>query len=200
MFVVDDDPDVIASLELLLKANGFPVEGFTSAGTFLSRAPQDEVACVLLDVKMPELNGLDVQQVLRRQGHELPVVFLSGVGDVPTTARAMRDGAVDFLEKPVDEPQLLEALERAFARAHRIQQQRRIERDARQRLGRLTARERQVCDLIAAGLLNKQIAHELGASENTIKVHRSRVMRKVQVESVAALVKLVSSSAPDRES
>ena len=121
---------------------------------------------------MPDLSGLDVQKTMMERGITMPIVFLSARGDVPSTARAMREGAVDFLVKPVDEPQLLDALARARARAVRLREERRAERDAEERLSRLTRREREVCEFVAAGLLNKQIASELGTSEKTVKVHR----------------------------
>jgi FixJ family two-component response regulator len=127
-----------------------------------------------------------------RKGIAMPIVFLSAEGDVPSTARAMREGAIDFLVKPVDEQQLLEALERARLQAIALRQQQRREQEAEERLSRLTKREREVCDLVAQGLLNKQIAYELGMSEKTVKVHRGRVTRKLNVDSVAALVRLMS--------
>jgi FixJ family two-component response regulator len=147
---------------------------------------------LLLDLRMPGLSGLDVQTAMARKGISMPVIFLSAQSDVPSTVRAMRGGAVDFLEKPVDEDQLLAALERARVECVAMRQQQRQQHEAEQRLARLTKREREVCDLVAAGLLNKQIAHELGMSEKTVKVHRGRVTRKLDVDSVAALVRLLS--------
>ena len=192
VFVIDDDPLVVATLGQLLRANGFPVEGFTSAGEFLERPVHDGLACLLLDLRLRDQSGLDVQDDLHRRGFSLPIVFLSGKADVPSTARAMREGALDFLVKPVDEAELLGALARARTKALATQQEERTQRDAAERLARLTKREREVCDLIARGFLNKQIAYELGASENTVKVHRARVMHKLRVDSVAALVRLLS--------
>src|SRR5262245_36128394 len=200
VFVLDDDPLVVDTLALMLRANGFPVEGFTSPRAFLERPPTDDIACLLLDLRLDAQSGLDVQEDLRRRGYTLPIVFLSGRGDVPSTARAMREGALDFLVKPVDEPQLLEALARARAKALAQQLDERMQRDASERLAQLTKRERQVCDLVARGFLNKQIAYELGASENTVKVHRGRVMHKLRVDSVAALVRLMSASQSRRSS
>jgi FixJ family two-component response regulator len=172
--------------------NNISVETFTSPTAFLDRPTYDGIACLLLDLKMPGLTGLDVQGEMSRKGIDMPIVFLSAEGDVPSTARAMREGAVDFLVKPVDEQQLLEALERARVQAVALRQQQRREQEAEERLSRLTKRERQVCDLVAQGLLNKQIASELGMSEKTVKVHRGRVTRKLNVDSVAALVRLMS--------
>lgn len=196
VFVIDDDRLVVDGLALLLRANDFIVEGFTSASEFLASPPDEGLACLLLDLCLEGQSGLDVQVDLRRRGYSLPIVFLSGQGDIPSAARAMREGAIDFLVKPVDEPQLLEALARARARAIAEEEQRRAQRDAAERLALLTRREREVCELVARGLLNKQIAFELGASENTIKVHRARVMHKMRVDSVATLVRLLAQSRP----
>jgi len=200
VFVLDDEPLVVETLALMLRANGFPVEGFTSPAAFLERPPCDDIACLLLDLRLGGQSGLDVQDDLRRRGYSLPIVFLSGKGDVPSTARAMREGALDFLVKPVDEPQLLEALARAREKAVAQQHETRTQRDATARLALLTKREREICDLVAQGMLNKQIAYELGISEDTVKVHRGRVMHKVHVDSVAALVRLLSDSQPRRSS
>ena len=191
VFVIDDDAIVLKALERLLRSNGFTVETFTSPTAFLERPPYDGLACMLLDLRMPGLSGLDLQETMSRKGVSIPIVFLSAAADVPSTARAMREGAVDFLIKPVDEPQLFDAIARACARATTMQQQRRAERDTEERLARLTKREREVCDLVARGLPNKEIAYELGTSEKTVKTHRGRVMRKLEVDSVAALVRLI---------
>jgi FixJ family two-component response regulator len=199
VFVVDDNVSVLKALARLLGSNGFPVEVFKSPAAFLERPTFEGVACLLLDLRMPGLSGLDVQEIMRRKGIAMPIVFLSGHGDVPATARAMREGAVDFLVKPVDESQLLDAIARALARANDLQQQSRREHDTAERLARLTKREREVCDLVALGLLNKQIAYELGLSEKTVKVHRGRVMHKLEVDSVAALVRLLSRARPSRD-
>jgi FixJ family two-component response regulator len=192
VFVVDDDPDVLPALKRMLSANGFAVEAFNSATKFLDRPPYDGVGCLVLDLLMPGLNGLDVQDAMTKRGISMPIIFLSAQGDVPSTARAMREGAVDFLVKPVDEGQLLDAIARAGTRAAALREQSQLERDAKERLARLTKREHEVCALVVQGLLNKQIASELGASEKTVKVHRGRVMHKLGVDSVAALVRLVS--------
>jgi len=192
VFAVDDDPIVLRAIERMLRSHNIAVEGFTSPEAFLARLPYEGLACVLLDLKMPGLSGLDVQAALISRGISMPIIFLSAQSDVPSTVRAMRGGAVDFLEKPMDEEQLLAALERARLEAVSMGQEQRRQRDAEERLARLTKREREVCDLVAAGLLNKQIAHELGMSEKTVKVHRGRVTRKLDVTSVAALVRLLS--------
>ena len=193
VFVVDDDPIVVRALERMLRLNDISVETFTSPTAFLERPSYDGVGCLLLDLKMPGLSGLDVQRALSGQGISMPIVFLSAQGDVPSTARAMREGAIDFLEKPIDEAQLLAAIERARLKAIAQRELDDRERDAEERLARLTKREREVCDLVATGMLNKQIAYELGMSEKTVKVHRGRVTRKLDVDSVPALVRLLGS-------
>jgi FixJ family two-component response regulator len=193
VFVVDDDPIVLRALERMLRANDIPVETFASPSAFLERPFYDGIGCLLLDLRMPGLSGLDVQSEMSRKRIPLPIVFLSAQGDVPSTARAMREGAIDFLEKPIDEGQLLAAIDRARLMSAAQREQRDRERDAEERLGRLTKREREVCDLVAAGMLNKQIAYELGMSEKTVKVHRGRLTRKLDVDSVPALVRLLGS-------
>ena len=192
IFAVDDDPIVLRAIERMLRSHSIAVEGFTSPAAFLARPSYDGVACLLLDLKMPGMSGLDVQAAMIAKGISMPIIFLSAQSDVPSTVRAMRGGAIDFLEKPVDEDQLLAALERARLQSMAMRRQQQLQRDTAQRLARLTKREREVCDLVAAGLLNKQIAVELGMSEKTVKVHRGRVTRKLDVDSVAALVRLLS--------
>jgi FixJ family two-component response regulator len=192
VFIVDDDKAVVRALERLLMSNGYPVESFDSPTQFLERPPYDGTACLLLDLRMPSLNGLEVQEAMARSGRSMSIVFLSGAGDVRTATQAMREGAVDFLVKPVDEVQLLDAVSRALSRDAEARQRRREVREAADRMARLTRREREVCERVARGLLNKQIASELGTSEKTVKVHRGRVMHKLEVDSVAALVRLFS--------
>lgn len=192
VFVVDDDLSVLRAIARLLHSCGFTVETFTSPATFLERLPYEGVACLVLDMRMPGLSGLDVQGAIATVAPSMPTVFLSGASDVPTAAAAMRKGALDFLVKPIDETELIGAVTRALATAAESVRRRREEAAAIERLARLTNRERQVCDLVARGLLNKQIAYELGTSEKTVKVHRARVMQKLEVDSVAALVWLLS--------
>jgi FixJ family two-component response regulator len=198
VFVVDDEAVVLKAVERMLRSNGFAVEAFATAEALLERLPYDGIACVLIDLRMPGVSGLELQDVMSRRGLTMPIIFLSAHGDVPSTARAMREGAIDFLEKPVEEPLLLEAIERALARAGELYEQRRAEHDTEARLARLTKREREVGELVARGLLNKQIAFELGTSEKTVKVHRGRVMRKLRVESVPDLVRLLERRPPSR--
>lgn len=191
VFLVDDDPVFSTSLVRLLRAAGVSAEAFTSAREFLAGAVAEGSACVLVDLRMPEVDGLELQDALDRTARKLPVVFISGAGEVSDSVRAMRAGAIDFLTKPVDERQLLDAIERALSEDGRQREERRVRADARQRLNRLTPRETQVCHLVAQGLLNKQVAAELGLSEPTVKAHRQQVMSKLKVDSVAALVRLV---------
>ena len=192
VFVVDDDRPLLAAIERVLSSSGYHVETFTSPAFFMEQLPYEGPACLVLDLRMPELSGLDVQEWLAFRGITMPTVFLSGESDVRSTARAMRKGAMDFLVKPVDEDDLLAAVSRALATAVEGRRRRLEEEQSSARLARLTRRERQVCELVARGLLNKQIAHELGTSEKTVKVHRGNLMRKLEVDSVAELVWLLS--------
>lgn len=192
VFVVDDDQSVLRAVARLLRSSGFTVETFASPASFLERLPHEGVACLVLDMRMPGLSGLDVQNALAAKAPGMPTVFLSGASDVHTAATAMRKGAIDFLVKPIDAGQLVEAVSRALQTATEAVRRRREEADYSRRVARLTKRERQVCELVARGLLNKQIAYELGTSEKTVKVHRARVMQKLEVDSVAALVWMLS--------
>ena len=195
VFLVDDDPAVLRALERLIRSAGFAVEAFESPISFLERVPyHDGTACLVLDLQLPGLSGLDLQNELVRRGRPISIVFLSGTGDIPSATKAMRGGALDFLVKPVDEPQLLDAVSRALIQDEQRLQAESAQREVDQRMARLTKREREVCALVARGLLNKQIASELGTSEKTVKVHRGRMMRKLEVDSVAALVLLCVSS------
>ena len=192
VFVVDDEGISLRAVERLLRSHGYNVSSFSSPQAFLEQLPYPGAACLVLDMSMPELTGLQVQESMALKAMAIPTVFLSGASDVPGTAQAMRKGAMDFLVKPVDDVALLESVARALAAAVDSCRRRHEADQDNERLARLTKRERQVCDLIAKGLLNKQIAGELGISEKTIKVHRRRVMQKIDVDSVAALVWLLS--------
>ena len=190
VFVVDDDASVRKSLVRLLKSAGYRPESCPSAEEFLERWEQDpRPGCVLLDIQMPGLDGLQLQQRLQASVHGIPIVFITGHGDIPMSVKAMKAGAVDFLPKPFRDDDLLGAVQQAIRRD--IQQRAvRAEREAfEKRYGTLTSREREVMALVVRGLLNKQIASELGASEKTIKIHRGRVMEKMKVQSVADLVR-----------
>jgi len=191
VYVVDDDRGFLRSMDRLLRAAGCAVRTFTSAREFLAAAREAAPACVLVDLRMPGVSGLQLQDQMVAGGDPLPVVFLSGHAEFQAGVRAMKAGAIDFLTKPVTEGDLLQAIARALERDGRDRGHRVARDDARERLARLTPRERQVCDLVATGLLNKQIAAELGAAEKTIKCHRGRVMEKLAVGSVAELVRLV---------
>jgi FixJ family two-component response regulator len=192
VFLLDDDPSVLGALARLLQAHGLRVVAFDSPQTFLERPRHEGPACVILDLTMPSMSGLDVQQAMLQRGDETATIFLSGTSDVRRTARAMRDGAQDFLVKPVDADELLAAIARALDRDRNRRERRDQQRTAAERLARLTAREREVCELVARGLLNKQIGYELRMAEKTVKVHRGRAMRKLEVESVPELVRLLS--------
>jgi FixJ family two-component response regulator len=191
VLVVDDDPSVLRGLERLLRAAGYSVEGYASPRAFLERAPWDRPGCVVVDLRMPEVGGIELQEELGRRGCALPIVFLTGHGDVSSSVRAMKAGAIDFLTKPCDDADLIAAVERALARDAEGRAAREERRAIRARFEALTPREREVCLLVARGLLNKQIAAELGTAEKTVKVHRGRVMDKLGVESLAELVRLV---------
>jgi FixJ family two-component response regulator/signal transduction histidine kinase len=190
VFVVDDDPGMCRALERQLQGAGYRVETFASAQAYLDAAPADAVACIVSDVRMPGLSGLDLQASLGREGRELPMVFMSGHGDVPTTVHAMRAGAVSFLQKPFAKGELLAAVADALARGRELEGARRESAELRGRYDALTPRESEVFALVAAGLLNKVIADRLGAAEATVKIHRGRVMEKMGATSVADLVRM----------
>jgi RNA polymerase sigma factor (sigma-70 family) len=190
VFVVDDDDAVRRALERLIRSVGLSVETFASAQDILHRKPPAVPACVVTDVRMPGLSGLDLQTELAKAGFAMPIIFMTGHGTVPMTVRAMKAGAVDFLQKPVDEQQLLDAIHQALERAGREREQHSEHEEIQKRVDTLTAREREVFELVVSGLLNKQIAAELGASEKTIKVHRGRVMQKMEADSLADLVRM----------
>jgi FixJ family two-component response regulator len=190
VYVVDDEPDMLKALERLLGAAGFSVRSFPSPEQFLAQHDDAAPGCIVLDLALPGLNGLELQQALQAQGSELPIVFLTGRGDIAASVRAMKLGAADFLTKPVDADELIAAVDAALER-NREQRADRAERHlVASRLAALTAREREVFELIAQGRLNKQIAAECGTVEKTIKFHRANLMRKLGVRTVADLVRL----------
>jgi len=190
IFVVDDDAAVRRSLLRLMRAAGWNAEGFASAAEFLNRPPGPGTGCVVLDVNMPGMNGPELQQRLAELGLSLPVIFLTGNGDVPTGVRAMKNGAVDFLLKPVDDEVLLQAIDAALRRhAVQLAGAGRL-REIQGRLELLSPREREVMERVIRGWLNKQIAADLGIAEKTVKVHRGQVMHKMAVRSVAELVRV----------
>jgi FixJ family two-component response regulator len=190
VFLVDDDASVRRALARLIKSAGYQVQTFVSAREFLDRMPDGlGPACLVLDVRMPGLSGIDLQRELQLTNLVLPIIFITGHGDIPMTVKALKAGAVDFLPKPVRDTDLLRAIEQALARARREGAERKELEDIQRRIDTLTAREREVMSLVVKGWLNKQIAVELGTVEKTIKVHRARVMDKMQVESLADLVR-----------
>jgi FixJ family two-component response regulator len=188
--IVDDDPSVRKGLARLVKSAGYRVEVFASAHEFLARPPREDPACLLIDVRMPGLTGLELQDALAIAGRRMSIVFVSGHGDVVGSVKAMKGGAIDFLTKPVDARELLDAIERAVAQAFSEQREHAGAIDVQGRLKTLTAREAQVFALVVTGMLNKQIAAELGIVQKTVKVHRARVMEKMRAGSLAELVRL----------
>lgn len=192
VFVVDDDPSVRKSLDRLLRSVGYQVQTYDSARSFLGRQqlPSDTPQCLILDVRMPGTSGLDLQTSLRNTGARIPIVFSTGFGDVTSSVRAMKVGAVDFLTKPIDEQELLSAVDRGLSIDVECRKVDAVMTSLNERLCRLTPRERQVFALVVTGLLNKQIAGRLGTCERTIKVHRARIMKKMEAGSVAELVRM----------
>ena len=188
--VVDDDPSVRRSLARLVKGAGYRVEAFASAHEFLARPPEEGPACLLLDVRMPGLTGLDLQETLAIAAHSTSIVFITGYRDVRASVKAMKGGAVDFLTKPVNDEELLGAIERAVARASAARREEDRITEIRERIKTLTPREAEVFALVVTGMLNKQIAFDLGVSEKMVKVHRGRVMEKMRAGSLAELVRL----------
>ncbi len=188
VYVVDDDPSVLRSLTRLLTSEGFEARGFATARGFLLEHDATKPGCAVLDLSLPDLDGLQLQQELAACGR--PIIFLSGHGDVSSSVKAMKAGAIDFLTKPVLRAELLQAIGRAIARDGEMRAAKVEHERLDQRLGRLTPRERQVFELVAAGRLNKQVAAKLGTAEKTVKVHRARVMEKLGVRSVVDLARI----------
>jgi len=188
--VVDDDPSFRNAVSRLLRAGGYPVETFTSATEFLQTACTEAPGCILLDLHMSGPSGLDLQDALAKAGQPLPVIFLTGQGDIPSSVQAMREGAEDFLTKPVKREVLFATIERALARDAQEREKRNRRRELIARFETLTPREHEVLAHVVRGQLNKQIAGDLGTSERTIKAHRANIMAKLQVQSVAELVRL----------
>lgn len=191
VFVVDDDPSVLKALSRLLAAHGYEVRAASSPVDFLGDHDSDVPGCAIVDVSMPELNGLELQAAMKASGETTrPIIFITGSSDIPTSVRAMKEGAVDFLTKPIDEAALLAAVASAIERDIAFRESRVEMIEVMKRFGLLTSREREVLSHVAAGRLNKQIAADLGIAEKTIKLHRGRMMSKMKVRSLAELVRL----------
>ena len=191
VFVVDDDPSIRESLSLLLSSEGYSFKTFASAKEFLeSEHSTSDPACLVLDVKMPGLSGLDLQKELTSRNYAIPVIFITGHGDIPMSVQAMKKGAVDFLSKPFDDDQLLEAVKVALQKDSKARAGFNEKKHTRQRLDSLTAREYEILTFLITGMLNKQIAFELKISERTVKAHRKQVFDKMAVNSIAELVRL----------
>ena len=190
VFVVDDDPSVRRAIKRLLESVGLEVQSFGSAPEFLHSIP-DAPSCLVLDIRLPGISGLDFQRVMAEANIHIPIIFITGHGDVPMTVRAMKAGAVEFLTKPFRDQDLLDAVQFALER-DRARHQREAEiATLRERFESLSAREREVVAMVVSGMLNKQIAAEIGTTENTVKVHRSRAIEKMQAKSLADLVRMV---------
>ena len=192
VFVVDDDVSVRESLELLIRCAGWQPETFVSAQDFLSRPPDEIPSCLLPDIELPGLNGLELQERMAADRSEMPIIFITGHGDIPRTVRAMKAGAVEFLTKPFADDVLLHAIRRAINRSGEALVQAAELRRLRERYVSLTRREREVMKRVVAGLPNKEVAAELGRSEITIKAHRGKVMQKMQAGSLADLIKMAA--------
>jgi FixJ family two-component response regulator len=190
VFIVDDDASVREALGRLMRSAGLRVEAFASAEAFLNRARTDAPSCLVLDVQLPDLSGLDLQRRMVDANNEMPIVFITGHGDIPTTVRAMKAGAIEFLTKPLVEVDVLESIRQAIARDRVVRDHHAETARLRARRASLTPREDEIMEWVVSGLLNKQIAGELGISEETVKVHRGQVMRKMGADSLADLVRM----------
>jgi FixJ family two-component response regulator len=191
--IVDDDPSVREGLQSLIRSAGWRAETFASAQEFLARPSADIPACLILDLQLPGLSGLDLQKRMAEVGLDIPIVFLTGHGNIPASVQAMKAGAVEFLTKPFEEQDLLRAVQEAVERDRRARQRHAEMRELRARHASLTPREQEVMLHVISGLLNKQIAAELKMSEFTVKIHRGRVMRKMRADSLADLVRMAES-------
>ena len=192
VFIVDDDPSVRSALSRLVRSVGLDVEAFASSREFLDHAWPQCPGCLVLDIRLPGLSGLDLQKELAAAGKSLPIVFITGHGSILMSVQAMKAGAVDFLEKPFDDQELLDAIHMAIERDRATYRERTEKAEIQKRVQTLTPREREVFSLVVTGLLNKQIGAELGTTEKTVKVHRARVMQKMKVGSLAELVRVAA--------
>ena len=190
VFIIDDDPGVRESIHDLVESVSLHAESFATAQGFLSGERRDGPSCLVLDVRLPGTSGLDLQQELTRAGVRIPIIFITGHADIPMTVKAMKSGAVEFLTKPFREQDLLDVIHRALKRDRRAREKQRQLAELQKRYSTLSARESEVMSLVVSGLLNKQVAAELGASETTVKIHRGRVMQKMQAKSLPDLVRM----------
>lgn len=191
VFVIDDDPSVRSSLKFLISTVGLRVESFDSAESFLQKKPPERPSCLVLDVRLRGLSGLDFQRELAARNIRTPIVFITGHGDIPMSVHAMKEGAIEFLTKPFRDQDLLDAIRIALERDRRRCDQENELAELRQRFESLTRREQEVISMVVSGMLNKQIAAQLGTAENTVKVHRSRAMEKMRAQSLADLVRMM---------
>jgi RNA polymerase sigma factor (sigma-70 family) len=191
VFVVDDDPSVRSSLKFLLSTVGLQVESFESADAFLHKKPSDAPSCLVLDVRLPGLSGLDFQRELAARNIRIPIIFLTGHGDIPMSVRAMKAGAVEFLTKPFRDQDLLDAVGIALERDRARREQEKEVMILRRRFESLTSREQEVISMVVSGMLNKQIADQLGTAESTVKVQRSRAMEKMHAQTLVDLVRMI---------
>ncbi len=191
VFVIDDDPSVRSSVKFLISTVGLQVETFDSADSFLQRKPPDVASCLVLDVRLRGLSGLDFQGELAARNIHIPIIFITAHGDIPMSVRAMKAGAVEFLTKPFRDQDLLDAIRIALERDRAMREREHEIAELEQRFHSLTPREQEVISMVVSGMLNKQIAGQLGTAENTVKVHRSRAMEKMHAQSLAELVKMI---------